>query len=105
MQDLPAAPVPVTAVVGDKGICPNGACEGGFHRLQREFGPVHPLLSGGGEGSDAAALEGDPGHIHLADSQSIRKAALRQDGPVFRNQIVTREDHVGRRLAVPGVRI
>ena len=104
---------PVRAVLGDEGVFPDGAGEGGVHCFQGEGGAadadgvslLHGVASGRGKGVHPPPLKKQLVHINFADSQPSDKAVFRQQSPIFRHQVVPGKDQVGGGLPLPGVSV
>ncbi len=102
-ENLPAAGVPVLLPLGDEGHGGDVAGELGLPHAEGEAHPlsrVHAVHSLG-----PAALTGQALDVDFGNQQPAVKPALRQHGPIFRNQLMGAEHQVGGGLARPGAGI
>ena len=105
-QDLLAPLRPAGVVLRHKGGGGDVPGQPGLRHRQGEGGPpdLRRLLAHG-ECIGAAAVMDQPVHVDLTDGEARGKAPLRQQGPVFRDQVVAGEHHVGGGLPLTGVGI
>ena len=103
LQDLIAALRPVPCVCGYEGGGRDIAGQGGGGALQGEGDGDDPAVRLCPEGGHPPALIGQPLHIDLRDGEPGGEAALRQQRPVLRDEVVAHEHHVGGGLPLPGV--
>ncbi len=101
-EDFPAPLVPVFSPLGDEGHGGDVAGELGFALRQGEGLPA-PLVSGTlPQGLGPPALAGQALNVDFRHQQTPLKAALRQQGPVFRDHLVGSKDQIRGGLPRPG---
>ena len=103
-QDLLAPLRPTGIILRHKGGGGDVPGQAGLLRRQGERNPpdLRRLLADG-EGVGSAAVVDQPVHVDLTDGETGGEPPLRQQGAVFRDQVVAGEHHVGGRLSLAGV--